>query len=131
MSAVLVFSCSFHRLSGSNEQAQNAFLQRWLQAHIQDADSVLRKPLVITEFGKSSKVSGYSTSQRDLFLGTVYNIIYASARRGGSCAGGLFWQLMVQGMDNMSDGYEIIFAQSPSTARIISQQSQKLSTLNG
>ncbi|XXG78842.1 hypothetical protein AAC387_Pa09g0018 [Persea americana] len=117
-------------LSGSNEQAQNAFLQRWLQAHIQDADSVLRKPLIITEFGKSSKVSGYSTSQRDFFSGTVYNIIYASARRGGSCAGGLFWQLMVQGMDNMSDGYEIIFAQSPSTARIISQQSQKLSTLN-
>lgn len=120
-----------HRLSGSNEQAQTTFLNNWVQAHIQDANSVLRKPLLITEFGKSSRDSGYSTSQRDALLGNVYNAIYASASSGGSCAGGLFWQLLVQGMDNMSDGYEVIFAQSPSTASIIAQQSQKLSILNG
>eukprot|EP00268_Persea_americana_P037192 TRINITY_DN3682_c4_g1_i1.p1 TRINITY_DN3682_c4_g1~~TRINITY_DN3682_c4_g1_i1.p1 ORF type:complete len:406 (+),score=77.29 TRINITY_DN3682_c4_g1_i1:228-1445(+) len=117
-------------LSGSDEQAQTAFILRWVQAHIQDADSILRKPLLITEFGKSSLASGYSTSQRDSLLETVYSTIYDSAKRGGSCVGGLFWQLLGQGMDNMRDGYEIILAQDTSTASIITQQSNKLSSMN-
>lgn len=127
---VYLFFLLSHRLSGSNEQAQTAFILRWVQAHIQDADSILRKPLLITEFGKSSLASGYSTSQRDSLLETVYSTIYDSAKSGGSCVGGLFWQLLGQGMDNMRDGYEIILAQDTSTASIITQQSNKLSSMN-
>ncbi|XP_058076951.1 mannan endo-1,4-beta-mannosidase 1-like [Magnolia sinica] len=117
-------------IPNSNEQAQSAFLQSWIQAHLQDANTVLRKPILFTEFGKSSRIPGYTTSVRDNFLGTVYNTVYASARSGGPCGGGLFWQLLVQGMDNFRDGYEVIMAESPSTANIIAQQSHKLSALN-
>ncbi|XP_077240756.1 mannan endo-1,4-beta-mannosidase 1-like [Tasmannia lanceolata] len=117
-------------LPGSNDQAQSTFLQNWLQAHIQDSNGILKKPLLVTEFGKSSRVSGYTVSQRDNFFGTIYNTIYASARSGGACSGGLFWQLLAQGMDNMRDGYEVIMSECPSTANIISQQSHKLSSLN-
>ncbi|XP_015889981.3 mannan endo-1,4-beta-mannosidase 7 [Ziziphus jujuba] len=113
-------------LSSSNDQAQLSFLNNWLNSHIQDAQYILRKPLLITEFGKSWKDPGYSTYQRDLLFNTVYYKIYLSAKRGGAAAGGLFWQLLTEGMDAFGDGYEIVLSQSPSTANVIAQQSHKL-----
>ncbi|PON99613.1 1,4-alpha-glucan-branching enzyme [Trema orientale] len=113
-------------LSSSNDQSQLSFLNNWLDAHIQDARNILRKPLLLTEFGKSSKDSGFNTYQRDQLFNTVYYKIYSSAKRGGVAAGGLFWQLLTEGMDSFRDGYEIILSQSPSTANIIAQQSHKL-----
>lgn len=113
-------------LSSSNDQSQLSFLNNWLDAHIQDAQNIFRKPLLLTEFGKSSKDSGFNTYQRDQLFNTVYYKIYSSAKRGGVAAGGLFWQLLTEGMDSFRDGYEIILSQSPSTANIIAQQSHKL-----
>ncbi|XP_068659695.1 putative mannan endo-1,4-beta-mannosidase 9 [Aristolochia californica] len=117
-------------VSGSNEEAQSAFVQKWLQSHIQDSGAILKKPLLFSEFGKSSRSSGYSVSLRDNYYASIYNTIYASARSGGSGAGALFWQLFTEGMDNMKDGYEVIFSETPSTANLVSQQSHKLSDLN-
>ncbi|KAF5464059.1 hypothetical protein F2P56_014170, partial [Juglans regia] len=114
------------RLPSSNDQFQLSFLNNWLNAHIQDAQYILRKPILLTEFGKSWKVAGFSTYQRDLLFNTVYYKIYSSAKRGGAAAGGLFWQLLSEGMDSFRDGYEIVLSQSPSTANIIAQQSHKL-----
>ncbi|OVA16581.1 Glycoside hydrolase [Macleaya cordata] len=116
-------------MPGSNDQAQSAFVDRWVQAHIQDSSSVLGKPLLVTEFGKSSRASGYSVGQRDAYFGNLYNTIFACARSGGPCGGGLFWQIMAQGMDSFKDGYEVVLAESPSTAAVIAQQSRKLSSL--
>ncbi|KAG7994152.1 hypothetical protein I3843_01G041900 [Carya illinoinensis] len=113
-------------LSSSNNQFQLSFLNNWLNAHIQDAQYILRKPILLTEFGKSWKVAGFSIYQRDLLFNTVYYKIYSSAKRGGAAAGGLFWQLLSEGMDSFRDGYEIVLSQSPSTANIIAQQSHKL-----
>ncbi|KAL4020165.1 hypothetical protein IC575_018935 [Cucumis melo] len=113
-------------LSSSNDQYQLSFLNNWISTHIQDAESILRKPILLTEFGKSWKVPGYSTNERDLLFNTVYYKIYASARRGGAAAGGLFWQLLTEGMDSFRDGYEIILSQNPSTANVITQQSRRL-----
>lgn len=113
-------------MSSSNDQSQLAFLNNWLDSHIQDAQNILRKPLLLTEFGKSSKDSGFNTYQRDQLFNTVYYKIYSSAKRGGVAAGGMFWQLLTEGMDSFRDGYEIILSQSPSTAHIIAQQSYKL-----
>ncbi|KAF5464058.1 hypothetical protein F2P56_014169 [Juglans regia] len=113
-------------LPSSNDQFQLSFLNNWLNAHIQDAQYILRKPILLTEFGKSWKVAGFSTYQRDLLFNTVYYKIYSSAKRGGAAAGGLFWQLLSEGMDSFRDGYEIVLSQSPSTANIIAQQSHKL-----
>lgn len=116
----------YTRLSSSNDQAQLSFLNNWLNTHIEDAQYILRKPLLFTEFGKSRKDPGYSTYQRDLLFNTVYYKIYSSAKRGGAAAGGLFWQLLTEGMDSFRDGYEIVLSQSPSTANVIAQQSHKL-----
>ncbi|PIA44356.1 hypothetical protein AQUCO_01700156v1 [Aquilegia coerulea] len=116
-------------VSGSSEEAQMTFVDRWVQSHIQDSNSVLRKPIVIAEFGKSSRSSGYTVEKRDAYFGMLYNAIYTSAKNGGACNGGIFWQLMTQGMDNMKDGYEVVLAESPTTAGVIGQQSRKLSTL--
>ncbi|KAJ3700248.1 hypothetical protein LUZ61_003953 [Rhynchospora tenuis] len=116
-------------ISGSNDEAQLVFTKNWLESHIQDA-AALGKPLMFTEFGKSSRSSGYNVSVRDFFLRKIYDVIYASARAGGACAGGLFWQVMAQGMEGWSDGYEVVFSQCPSTASVIQQQSRRIAGLN-
>ncbi|CAM0881980.1 unnamed protein product [Alopecurus aequalis] len=117
-------------LSSSDNQAQLSFLGRWLDAHIADAQQTLRKPLLIAEFGKSQKDPGYSSAQRDAQFGMVYAKIYQSARTGGPTVGGLFWQLMADGMDSYGDGYEVIFGEAPaSTTGVITTQSQKLKML--
>ncbi|KAJ6682144.1 MANNAN ENDO-14-BETA-MANNOSIDASE-LIKE PROTEIN [Salix koriyanagi] len=113
-------------LSSSNDQNQLSFLNNWLDTHIQDAQNILRKPILIAEFGKSWKDPGFSTYQRDLLFNTVYYKIYSSAKRGGAAAGGLFWQLLTEGMDNFRDGYEIILGQPSSTSNVIAQQAHKL-----
>ncbi|KAM7276949.1 hypothetical protein ACFE04_018815 [Oxalis oulophora] len=112
----------------SSEQ-QVAFVDKWMQAHIQDCNYLLKKPLLIGEFGKSSRLSGYSLEKRDDYYRRVYDAIYTSASNGGSFSGGIFWQLMAKGMDNMGDGYEVILEDSPSTASVITQQSHKLLSL--
>ncbi|XP_051140341.1 mannan endo-1,4-beta-mannosidase 7 isoform X2 [Andrographis paniculata] len=113
-------------ISGSSERDQLAFLGKWLGAHIQDAQNILRKPLLITEFGKSWKVPGFSPYQRDTLFNVVYLNIYSSARRGGPAAGGLFWQLLAPGMDSFRDGYEIVLDENSSTANLIAQHAHKL-----
>ncbi|KAK7284496.1 hypothetical protein RJT34_19242 [Clitoria ternatea] len=116
-------------LSGSNEGAQVAFVDKWLEAHIEDSQKVIGKPIILGEFGKSSRSPGYSVEQRDRYIGKLYDVIYRSASSGGPCAGGLFWQLMAKGMDSFGDGYQVIFEESPSTTRIIEQHSHRMSTI--
>ncbi|KAK9285646.1 hypothetical protein L1049_024844 [Liquidambar formosana] len=113
-------------LSSSNDQSQLSFLNIWLNTHIQDAQYILRKPLLFTEFGKSWKDPGFSTYQRDLLFNTVYYKVYSSAKRGGAAAGGMFWQLLTEGMDSFRDGYEILLSERSSTSNLIAQQSHKL-----
>ncbi|OMO64151.1 Glycoside hydrolase, family 5 [Corchorus capsularis] len=112
-----------------SETSQLAFAEKWIQAHIQDSNSIVKKPLVIGEFGRSSKYPEYSLEKRNQYFQKIYNDIYNSARTGGSFAGGLFWQLLSPDMENMGDGYQVVLQQNPSTANIIAQQSQKLSSL--
>lgn len=105
------------------------FLQRWLTSHWTDSRTILRKPLIFSEFGKSSKDSGFSISARDSFLNAIYTNIYNLARSGGTIAGGMVWQLMDEGMQSYFDGYEIVLSQNPSTRNIIGQQSTKMAAL--
>lgn len=115
--------------TNASEEAQLAFVDRWIEAHIMDSNSILRKPLVLAEFGKSFKSEGYTLRKRNSYFQRIYNAIYNSARWGGPLAGGLFWQLFSVEMDNWGDGYQVILQQSPSTANLIAQQSRKLSSL--
>ncbi|ERM99694.1 mannan endo-1,4-beta-mannosidase 5 [Amborella trichopoda] len=116
-------------LSGQSDEAQLAFMQRWMQSHWRDSKRVLKKPLVFAEFGKSKKDPGYNIGARDSFLNSIYRNIYQLARSGGTIGGGLIWQLMAEGMESFYDGYEIVLSQSPSTYGVISGQSHKMSAL--
>ncbi|KAK4383481.1 putative mannan endo-1,4-beta-mannosidase 9 [Sesamum angolense] len=115
---------------GSNDEAQDAFVEKWIQAHINDSKSILGKPLVVSEFGKSSRSSGYTVDARDRYFGLIFNTVYGCARRRGPCGGALFWQVMAEGMENWSDGYEVVLEQSPTTVGVIDQQSRRISSLN-
>ncbi|KAG5033868.1 hypothetical protein AAZX31_04G030000 [Glycine max] len=116
-------------LSSSSYEDQISFLGRWLDEHIQDAQNTLHKPLLFAEFGISTKSYGGNSTPRDRLFNTVYSAIYSSASSGGAAVGGLFWQLMVQGMDSYRDGYEVVLDESPSTANLIAQESQKLNRI--
>lgn len=113
-------------LTSSDDQSQLNFLNNWLRTHIRDAQYVLKKPLLLTEFGKSAKDPNFSTYQRDQLFNLVYNNIYLSAKHGGAAAGGLFWQLLADGMDSFGDGYDVILSQGTSTANLIGQQGRRL-----
>ncbi|XP_031268970.1 mannan endo-1,4-beta-mannosidase 7-like [Pistacia vera] len=114
-------------LSGSSEESQLSFLNNWLNIHIQDAQNILQKPVILAEFGKSLRTS--SVNQRDQIFNIVYSAAYSSARGGGAAVGSMFWQLLAEGMDSYGDGYEVIFSKNPSTAGIIIDQSQKLNKI--
>ncbi|TVU35645.1 hypothetical protein EJB05_17545, partial [Eragrostis curvula] len=73
--------------------------------------------------------AGYSDAQRDAMFRTVYAKVYDSARKGGSAAGALFWQLLADGMDSYGDGYEVVLGRAPSTTGLIATQSRKLKGL--
>ncbi|KAK8961918.1 Mannan endo-1,4-beta-mannosidase 1 [Platanthera guangdongensis] len=74
-------------LPGSGDQSQLQFLNNWLDYHFRDAQFILRKPLMVTKFRKSSKDAGYSISQRDALFQTVFSKIYKSVKSGGVAAG--------------------------------------------
>lgn len=118
------------RVPGASDEARAKFVEKWINAHIEDCDSILRKPLLIAEFGKSSWSSGYTVEARDEYFGGIFNTAYESARNRGSCSGTTFWQVMAEGMDNWGDGYQVVLDQNPSTAAIIAKQSQRISSLN-
>ncbi|KAL7094354.1 hypothetical protein ACP275_11G098100 [Erythranthe tilingii] len=115
---------------GSNDEIQAEFVHKWIQTHIDDSKSVIGKPIMVTEFGKSSRSSGYNVEVRDNYFSNIFNSVYSCARTGGPCGGALFWQVMAQGMGDWSDGYEVVLEQSPSTVSVISQQSREISSLN-
>lgn len=116
------------RLPGSTLEAQDKWASQWIQAHINDS-KLLKKPLLIAEFGKSSNTTGYNVEMRDNYFGKIYGNIFNCAKSGGPCGGGLFWQLLDQGMTNFGDGYEVVLQESPSTDRVILLQSLRLSKL--
>ncbi|KAI9377502.1 hypothetical protein POPTR_019G070200v4, partial [Populus trichocarpa] len=124
----MVLFYQIYRVSGQNDNAQMEFMQRWMSSHWTDSKTILKKPLVFAEFGKSNKDPGYTTSVRDSFLNTVHTSIYNSARNGGTIGGGFVWQILAEGMDSYYDGYEIVLSQNPSTSSVIAQQSNKMMT---
>lgn len=117
-------------MSGASDDAQEKFVENWIQAHVNDSQLVIKKPIIVSEFGKSSRSSGYTVGVRDTYLGNVFGAVYNCARARGPCGGALFWQVMAVGMENWSDGYEIFMEESPSTVGVIEQQSRRIASLN-
>ena len=120
----------WHRVSGASDEARAKFVENWIASHIGDCDSILKKPLLIAEFGKSSWSSGYTVEARDEYFRGIFDMAYESARNRRSCSGTTFWQVMAVGMDNWGDGYQVVLDTNPSTAAVIAKQSQRISSLN-
>lgn len=125
-------------LWGSTAARQAEFFRNWTAAHVRDTEIHLRKPLLVTEYGKflwedDDEAAANGTQRRDYFLGMVLDAIYASASEGGPLVGGAFWQLLIDddGMDGLRDGYEIIFPEDARAAGIISNHSRQLAELDG
>lgn len=106
-------------------------LREWLEGHIEDAQNILKKPLIIGEFGKLTDTPGYTQAQRDAVFTTTFDAVYASAQKGGSAAGALFWHLISSGMDNLKDPLSIVLSDNSSTVDIIGQESRKLGLIYG
>lgn len=126
--------CShYHRLPGQSEATKMAFLEEWITVHWTDSKTILKKPLIFAEFGKSTKNQNqnqaFSVRDRDSFLSKVYSNIYNLARNGATMAGGLVWQVMAKEMESYYDGYEIVLSQNPSTNAIITQHSNNMVAL--
>lgn len=101
-------------------------MEKWITSHWEDARNILKKPLVLAEFGKSSR-SGEGS--RDIFMSSVYRNVYNLAKEGGTMGGSLVWQLMAHGMENYDDGYSIVLGLNPSTTQIISNQAHIMTAL--
>ncbi|KGN52650.1 mannan endo-1,4-beta-mannosidase 1 [Cucumis sativus] len=120
-------------LPGKSEGTKMAFLEEWIALHWTDSKTILKKPLIFEEFGKSIRDQNQTSSSvrdRDAFLSKVFSIIYNLARNGATMAGGLVWQVMAEGMESYYDGYEIVLSQTPSTTAIITHQSNNMAALN-
>ncbi|XP_068664810.1 mannan endo-1,4-beta-mannosidase 2-like [Aristolochia californica] len=105
------------------------FVTKWVQSHIKDGDEVLKKPVLLTEFGLSNKNKNFKPSHIDEAYKIVFDIIYESARRQRSGAGALAWQFMVEGMEEYSDDFGIVPWEREETFKLITQQSCRLAAL--
>ncbi|KAE8793985.1 Mannan endo-1,4-beta-mannosidase 4 [Hordeum vulgare] len=124
-------------LWGSTADQQARFFRNWTASHVRDTERHLRKPLLVTEYGKFLWEEGgenatSATQRRDGFLGMVLDAIYESASKGGPLVGGAFWQLLLDGdgMDALKDGYQIVLPEDARAASIISDHSEKMAELS-
>lgn len=106
------------------------FLDTWVRAHKEDAEKLLRMPMLVTEFGLSEQKPGFSEHKREAFYSIVYDHVYATAlTKQGAVGGALQWQLLPPDMSDWNDGYGIDPACGSSICKMILQQSERLKSL--
>jgi len=106
------------------------FFDNWVKAHKEDAEKILRMPMLVTEFGFSELKPGFSEDKQEEFYSIVYDQVYAAAQsKQGAAAGALQWQLLPPDMSDWNDGYGIDPACGSSLCNMISLQSERLNSL--
>ena len=113
----------------ANLEEKLKFVTQWVSSHIEDGDKELNKPVLLTEFGLSHLAKGFDQSHRDEFYKAVYDIVHASARKGGAGAGAMVWQLAAEGMEEFNDAFAIVPSETPSMQRLLREQSCRLAAL--
>lgn len=111
-------------------EAKTNYLSNWVDSHISDGDFVLRKPVLFTEIGSRWDVDGKGVHERDVLLKIVYDKIYESAKKRQAGSGALIWQLLVEDVDRYSDQFSFIPQDSPSTYKLIKEQSCRLQRIS-
>ncbi|KAF4372625.1 hypothetical protein F8388_027298 [Cannabis sativa] len=109
---------------GDSEAKMN-FLSRWVDSHISDGEHLLKKPVLITEFGSSLRMNK-TPEDTNLLLKTVYDRVYESAKKREAGAGALIWQLLVEGVDEYADQFSLVAWDHPSIYKLITRQSCRL-----
>ncbi|KAJ0971441.1 hypothetical protein J5N97_019400 [Dioscorea zingiberensis] len=109
---------------------QMKYIFKWVKSHIEDGETVLKKPVLLSEFGFSINNKNFDHSHRDTLYKSVFDIMYKSARKQGAGAGALVWQLLVDGMDQYGDDYGIIPKKSSSLFNLMKRQSCRLLVLH-
>lgn len=95
----------------------------WVNGRIADTQTVLGKPLVVSEMGKFRPLA-----ERDAYFQTWYDAIYASAFLGGAGAGSNFWILYHDDYPDY-DGFGVYYPDDASTLLIIYTEAQKMNAL--
>ncbi|XP_019437008.1 PREDICTED: mannan endo-1,4-beta-mannosidase 2-like [Lupinus angustifolius] len=110
---------------------QLKFVYKWMRSHIEDGDTVLKKPVLFSEYGLSETMANFTLSNREKMHKTISDIIYKSAKKNRSGAGALVWQFLVGGMKEFSDSYGMVPYESSSTDSIFIKQSCRLARIKG
>ncbi|KAL0281884.1 UNVERIFIED_CONTAM: Mannan endo-1,4-beta-mannosidase 2, partial [Sesamum radiatum] len=53
------------------DDAQMTFMRMWMTSYLTDSGNLLKKPMVLTEFGKSSRNPSFSIATRKSFLNAI------------------------------------------------------------
>lgn len=117
-------------LPDSTDDEKKRFVSRWVTSHIEDGQVELRKPVLFSEFGLSSKNRNVSDSQRVEFYKPVFDLIYKSAMKKGAGSGSFIWQLIEGGMEEFRDEFGIVVGEKPSILKLLKEQSCRLAKLS-
>lgn len=118
------------RIPHADLEAKANYLSLWVDSHISDGDSLLRKPVLFTEVGFTWHVNKKGVYDRDVLLKIVYDKIYESAKKRQAGAGALIWQLLVEGVEEYSDHFSFVPLDYPSTYKLITEQSCRLQSIS-
>ncbi|KAL6774552.1 hypothetical protein ACKKBG_A25440 [Auxenochlorella protothecoides x Auxenochlorella symbiontica] len=104
-----------------------SFVAEWIHKHIEDSTKVLKKPVLLEEFGKklSAATSQAVASERDPGFRTVYEESEISTASGSALAGTLFWRWGFNAWDVTNVG-EYGVTPEASTFRVVRGHAQRL-----
>ncbi len=95
----------------------------WMSDHIDDATSLLGKPVVLEEFGKQRPIE-----TRNTFYQGWYDEIYSAAQAGDAAGGSNFWILYHDDYEDY-DGFGVYSPGDASTCSIIATEAAKMNAL--
>lgn len=116
-------------LKGAELEEKIRNTERWVKSHIEDGDKELKKPVLFSEFGLSNENKKFEYSHREVFYKSIYDLIWKSARKGGSGAGALVWQLFIENMEESNDDFGFVPSERPSLFRLMKMQSCRLARI--
>ncbi|KAL4532417.1 hypothetical protein Ndes2526B_g08318 [Nannochloris sp. 'desiccata'] len=96
-------------LQDASEQSRLEFAVGWLDAHVEACANILRKPLILSEFGKQRAVGTNSnsiTTAREVYFQAIFNRCLNHMQQGRPLAGSMFWTAAAKSYPDY-DGFTI------------------------
>ncbi|GJP44188.1 hypothetical protein CLOM_g3577 [Closterium sp. NIES-68] len=128
IASVHAYANSRYSVSAWNDKM--AYLKNYVKGHLEDGDTSLNMPVLIGEFGPESitKLPDGSMARRNEVYSALYQIVLDSAKKRGSAAATMFWQLMADDLRSWDDGIAVFASDSAhaKTVSIICSQSKAI-----